>query len=154
MVNELKKNIIDLFPKKPLPKNKLNDAVYLYKYGKIEQQDLCDDKWVDWTKITDNDISKCDILFNYLDFYDCLYFLPRYMIWILDDIDNVLDPDIDRTSVDIPLFKWIYTHWSQIQDSTDLKRVTLIKQFLAYCNEDEDYSISLFICDINIDFLK
>ena len=131
---KLQEKIISEFPKGEAPCQLINNEGYWKTYAKT------------WIDVEDEAISACPQSLIFLEWDECLYYLPRFMNWILDDIDGKINPKL-RTCIYI--FPWIIGNWQQLKDSMDNQKIKLIKDFLLACQKDPNYSLDLEMTGID-----
>jgi|GEM_PF-6300801 len=85
--SEIRKKIFDVFPREPVSKIRLSDAAVADHFG--DESKSFKEDWKDWTEIQDWQLEKCDgSLFAFYEGKDISYFIPRYMIWVLDEMNK------------------------------------------------------------------
>ena len=83
--------IEEAFPKKPAPEYRLSNAIIDDDYGDTTY--AFEEKWETWDQIEDWQVAKCDVLFSFAPSGAAVYYTPRYMIYVLDDIDGTVDQE-------------------------------------------------------------
>ena len=143
---KLRTQILETFPKTPKPKNSLSDAIIADDWGKTDN--AIEESWNDWTEIEDWQVNVCPYVFTYLDFEDSKYYLPRYLVFILDDIEGKVDKSLNA-DVAITIFNFIIGNWSKLRDQLGGEKIKLVKDLLITCKNDLNYSIDLEMTGID-----
>jgi hypothetical protein len=87
----LKLEILKVFPKDNTTGRILSDAIVADNWGDQKYINCLSESWKDWTEITNKQIDNCSSLFAFFEDKEISYFVPRYMIWVLDDIQNKIE---------------------------------------------------------------
>lgn len=90
---KLKYEILKLFPLENTTGKILSDAIVDDNLGDEQYVNCLLENWVDWTEITDQQIDGSSSIFCFFENKEISYFIPRYMIWVLDDIQNQIEYD-------------------------------------------------------------
>ena len=137
---QLRNQILENFPKLPKPKYLLSDAIIADDWG--ETCNVIEEKWNDWSEIEDWQVNACPYVFTYLEFEDSIYYLPRYLIFIIDDIEGKVEEGVNGILA-ISIFNFIVGNWNRIKDYFGIEKVKLIKDVLILAKHDLNYSIDL-----------
>ena len=132
---KLQDKISSTFPKIGLPCDLINNEGNFLKTNAKN-----------WLEIEDHEISSCPNLLIYLDWKEGIYYLPRLMNWILDDIDGKIKPE---NQVDLYIFYWIIGNWEKLKKDLEIEKIKLVKEFLVTCQSDPDYSFYIKSTGIN-----
>ena len=133
-IQRLKKEVFNNFLKYPKPKNSLSDAIKADNYGKPTNKFV--ENWNDWTEIKDWQVDECPYIFSYLPDLDVLYYVPRYIIWTLDDINGDI-PDSQTGCSGSDLISWIFENKNFLKENLNLEQLKNIKEFLNIAYSDK-----------------
>lgn len=99
MFKELRKLIVEAFPYLlPPSKYRLSDAITEDDYG--DNTYSFKETWRTWEEIYDWQVAQCSVIFTYAPSEVAEYLLPRYMMFVLDDIENRLDDNTFKDAGD------------------------------------------------------
>lgn len=93
-LKQVRQKIIKEFPLAPITEYRLSDAIVEDDYGDTDGTFVED--WSTWNEIEDWQVARCSALFSFAPPKAISYLIPRYMIFVLDDICGY----IDRKSID------------------------------------------------------
>ena len=136
----LRKQILKSFPKNPRPKHSLSDAITADDWG--DPKNTFTEKWNDWTEIEDWQVNDCPYVFYYLEFKDKLYYLPRFMVFMIDDMNGDVSKELDA-DISIPVFNWVIGNWMKIKEEIGIAKMKLLKEFLILCKNHIYFQDSL-----------
>lgn len=99
-----------------------------------------------WQDVTDLEVALSSQALIFLEWEECLYFLPRFLNWVLDDIDGKIPPELH---VVIYLFPWIVGNWQKLKNDLGREKIKLVKEFLIVCEQDPNYSLDIVMTGID-----
>ena len=99
MFNELRSLIREAFPSEPAVKYRLSRAIIDDDYG--EETNAFEESWGTWEEIEDWQVTRCYVFFSFAPAEAKEYFLPRYMIFLLDQIEGKIDDGIYSNASDL-----------------------------------------------------
>lgn len=140
MFSELRQQIYACFPQKPAVDYALSDALIADAYG--DQRYAIEEQWETWEQITDWQVARCDVLFAFAPAKASAYFIPRYMLFSLDQIEDKIPEETYRDASDVSgdnaefyLTNLKKTHY---KDSLFTQpQIDVIELFLATVSEHE-----------------
>ena len=143
MFSVLRRKITNTFPLQPVPKYRLSDAIADDDYG--DRHFTFEETWKSWDEIENWQIVKCDIFFCFAPPEAAAYMIPRYMVFVLDEIEEKL-PSESRGYSSRDTAVW---HLQRLQkkkyknSSLTLHQINVIEGFLVEIRSDPDYSATL-----------
>ena len=142
---KLRKKIERVFRLTPVPLYRLSDAIIADDYG--DDSYAFEETWLTWIEIKDWQVAKCDMLFSFAPPKIAAYFIPRYMIYVLDEIEGVVDQNyVDWGQGSGYALIWFLIK-SQKNNYEDLElmsvQLDVIEEFLLKIKIDDDYRIVL-----------
>jgi hypothetical protein len=142
---KLRKMIEEVFPKTPVPEYRLSNAIIDDDYGDTSY--AFEEKWTTWDQIEDWQVAKCYVLFAYAPPDAAAYYTPRYMIYVLDDIDGTVDQEtfgIGSGSGDCLVWYLQRAKKSGYKETAfNHKQIQVIELFLNELSNDKEYRITL-----------
>ena len=135
-MKNLREKIKELFPLEPKPKYTFKD----YATNDNFEENL----WSDWSQIDNALISKAPDIFALAPPNDTIYYIPRYMIYILDDIDGKITDASDGAD---NLVTFLLRHRLTSYEKLNLNnnQITFIEFFLDHIYSYQDYKITIDI---------
>ncbi len=135
-MEDLREKIIEIFPLEPKPKYTFKDYV---KDDSFEEP-----KWKNWSEINNKLINRAPNIFAFAPPDEAIYYVPRYMYYILDDIEGNLQL---RTDAADNLVTFLLRHrlTSYEKLNLNINQITLIEFFLDHIYSNQDYKITIDI---------
>jgi hypothetical protein len=124
------------FPLQPRPSVRLSDAVTRDNWGH-PPSDWPAETWRDWTEIPSDLLKRAECLLTYFDDEELTYFLPRFVIELLDDAER----NPDRFSLPAESFvyhvnAWRKRNYSELQLTAEQKK--LLEDMYIFAQEFSD----------------
>jgi len=142
---DLREKIHNEFPKEGAPAYRLSDAIKDDDYGDTTY--TFEETWETWEQITDWQVVKSEVFFSFAPKNAAIYVLPRFMLFVLDEIEGILPQEYqsfgagDAAVWFIESLKRKNYRNSGLSDS----QISVIEQFLSLVYQDYDYSVTVTI---------
>ena len=139
----LREDIQTLFPLADAPSYRLSDAIIEDDYGDTSY--AFEESWSTWAEIENWQLAKSDVYFSYAPQDAALYVLPRFMLFVLDDIDGKLESKNQDTCATDSAVWYIQRLKKNGYESTNFTSVQIevIEQFLAYIYKNLNYKATI-----------
>jgi hypothetical protein len=147
----LRHQISNAFPKLPATTYRLGDAITADDYG--DPRNTFEETWNTWDEIENWQITKCTIFFAFAPADAAAYLVPRFMLFVLDEIEGKLSPEHqgynsgDATVWHLQRLKNAKYENSPLNES----QKNVIELFIDEIQKDPDYAITL---DVGNDSLE
>ena len=141
-MNELKGLIENLFPLYPVPSLRLSDAITLDRNG--DNSGRFQEAWNNWKEIEDWQVEKCCVVFSFLPPEQSVYYIPRYMLWVLGTINKTVADPNNSISGDCLVWHLMGLKKNIWQDSyLNREQIDVIEKFLIEIAKDPDYQSTI-----------
>ena len=139
----LREEIEKQFPLENAPSYRLSDAIIEDDYGDTSY--AFEESWSTWAEIENWQLAKSDVYFSYAPHDAALYVLPRFMLFVLDDIDGKLESEHQDTCTTDSAVWYIQRLKKKRYESTGFSgaQINVIERFLAYIYEDLNYKATI-----------
>ena len=139
----LRGRIREVFPESGAPNYRLSDAIVEDDYG--DKTFAFEEKWKTWAEIEDWQIAKSNVFFSFAPMNAALYVLPRFMLFVLDDIEGKLHKDHSDYGAGDSAVWFIQRLKNRNFQNTDLSKeqIEVIDSFLDYIYLDYDYQVTV-----------
>ncbi len=143
MFSVLRRQITNTFPLQPASKYRLSDAIADDDYG--DRRFTFEETWKSWDEIENWQVVKCDVFFCFAPSEAAAYMIPRYMIYVLDDIEEMLPPECrSYSSGDTAIWHLQRLEKKEYKNSClSQDQIDVIEDFLVEIRNDLDYSATL-----------
>jgi hypothetical protein len=140
---DLRDRIREAFPERGAPTYRLSDAIIEDDYG--DETFAFEEKWRTWTEIEDWQIAKSNVFFCFAPLDAALYVLPRFMLFVLDDIEGKLHKDHSDFGAGDSAVWFIQRLKKQGFRDTELSKaqIEVIEEFLGHIYRDYDYQVTV-----------
>ena len=140
---ELRNRIRQAFPECGAPSYRLSDAIIDDDYG--DRTFAFEEKWKTWSEIEDWQIAKSNVFFCFAPLDAALYVLPRFMLFVLDDIEGKLHKDHSDYGAGDSAVWFIQRLKNRNYRKTELSKgqIAVIEEFLGHIYRDCDYQVTV-----------
>ena len=144
---DIRSKIKEQFPLQGAPSYRLSDAIVEDDYGDTSL--TFEESWNTWAEIENWQIVKSDVFFSYAPKSAAIYLLPRFMIFVLDEIESKLEPQYLGNSAGDCAVWYIQTLKKKNYKNTKLTslQIEVLENFLAYIYKDLDYRVTVDVGD-------
>jgi len=140
---DIREAINVVFPKCEAPKYRLSDAIIEDDYG--DDSYAFKEEWETWDQIEDWQIVKSDVFFSYAPIPAAIYLLPRFMLFVLDEINGLLAEENQGYGTGDSAVWFVQRLKNKEYKNTGLSKaqIDLLEQFLGHIYKDYDYSVTI-----------
>jgi hypothetical protein len=140
---ELREEIKNAFPMSGAPRYRLSDAIIEDDYG--DDSYAFKEDWGTWEEIENWQLVKSDVFFSYAPIDAAIYILPRFMLFVLDEIEGKLQTEYQGYSAGESAVWFIQRLKKRDYRGSSLttSQVSVIENFLSYIYKDCNYRVTV-----------
>jgi len=140
---DIREAIDTVFPKLDAPKYRLSNAIIEDDYG--DDSYTFKEEWETWDQIEDWQLVKSDVFFSYAPLPVAIYVLPRFLFFVLDEIDGLLEEEHQGCGAGDTAVWFVQRLKNKGYQNTGLSKaqIDVLEKFLAHAYQDYDYSVTI-----------